>query len=287
MLSDFASEIMAFEDYLANTWASIPREKAPGIERLLESMDYSLKGGGKRFRPLLAILTAEALGKSYEKTFPYALAVEMVHTYSLIHDDLPMMDNDSTRRGKPTNHVVYGEPMALLAGDALQSEAFVCIAENYQDMPELALRLVTILSQAASLRGMVGGQAIDIHPITEKRQSWEIRYLHNLKTGALMRAAIDGAVVICNGSSNKKQSLGEFGKSLGLAFQIADDIQDAHSEKTEPTSFITVLGQTKTIDLLHEVSKQALGALQAARLEDSRLSRLVHLNLERAGLPTQ
>src|SRR5690242_1574862 len=135
-------QLELFENYLKEYFTLLPRENVEGIKRLLESVEYSIMDGGKRFRPMLAALTVEALGEKATLAMPYALALEMVHTYSLVHDDLPLMDNDDMRRGKPSNHKVYGEAMALLAGDALLTESFAVIANGYRDNPELALELV-------------------------------------------------------------------------------------------------------------------------------------------------
>lgn len=275
-------DLAQFEQYLKEYFTLLPRENVEGIKRLLESVEYSILDGGKRFRPMLAALTVEALGEKTNLAWPYALALEMVHTYSLIHDDLPLMDNDDTRRGKPTNHKVYGDAMALLAGDALLTEAFAVIANGYRDTPDLALELVRTLTRAAGLRGMVGGQAIDIIPDKGTKEEWQIRYQHNLKTGALIRAAISGAAVIGSASEEENQTLEEFGKSLGLAFQIADDLQDFEPGKEEATSFVTVLGKDSTQELLKEISDQALAALTVTALEKTRLAKMISYNLERA-----
>lgn len=277
-----AKDLDSFEQALKEYFALLPRENVEGIKRLMQSVEYSISDGGKRFRPMLALLTAEALGEKTQLAMPYALALEMVHTYSLIHDDLPLMDNDDLRRGKPSNHKVFGEAMALLAGDALLTESFSVIANGYRDNPDVALELIRILSRASGLRGMVGGQAIDIMPDKGTREEWQVRYQHNLKTGALIRAAVNGAAIISGASEEELQTLDEFGKSLGLAFQIADDLQDFHPEQKEATSFVTILGADSTRQLLQEISNQALAALTVTALDKSRLAQMIQFNLKRA-----
>lgn len=277
-----AKDLDQFEQHLKEYFALMPRENVEGIKRLMQAVEYSIAEGGKRFRPMLTMLTTEALGEKVQTALPFALAIEMVHTYSLIHDDLPLMDNDDLRRGKPTNHKVFGEAMALLAGDALITEAFSVIANGYRDNPDTALELIRVLSRAAGVRGMVGGQAIDIMPDKGSREEWQVRYQHNLKTGALIRAAVNGAAVAANASEEEMQTLDEFGKSLGLAFQIADDLQDFHPDQKEATSFVTILGEESTKQLLQEISNQALAALTVTTLEKTRLAKMIQFNLDRA-----
>lgn len=277
----FAPELQAVEDHIRDYFQALPREDVTGMKKLLESMEYSALDGGKRFRPVLVLATLEALGQDRKQGLPLALAIELIHTYSLIHDDLPLMDNDDVRRGRPTNHKVFGDAMALLAGDALLTEAFTVIAEAYVDEPRIAVELVTLVGRAAGPRGMVGGQAIDILPSPGQREEWEIRYLHTLKTGALIRVACEGAACLAAAPMHKRENLSQFGKSLGLAFQIADDIQDYNPKKQEPTSFIAALGVDGTRELLERVTAQAESSLEAADLGESKLAKLCRFNLER------
>jgi geranylgeranyl diphosphate synthase, type II len=277
----FANEISRFDEYLAEYFSTVPREDVAGIQKLWESIDYSTLKGGKRFRPVLAMIATEELGHDIADVMPFALAVELIHSYSLIHDDLPMLDNDDIRRGRPSNHKKFGEAVALLAGDALIAEAFSVLAESYVEDPELAIALVGLLSRAAGARGMVGGQAIDIHPMAGSREEWEIRYLHNLKTGALIRAAVDGAALIADVSQEVRSNLEQFAKGLGLAFQIADDVEDAKNEADDPASFVSLLGTERTTELLAEVTAQAVAALEAADLIGSRLEKICAYNLAR------
>lgn len=248
------------------------------ILELRRSMSYSATNGGKRFRPVLSILVAELLGCSVEKVLPFATAVEFIHTYSLIHDDLPCMDNDDIRRGKPTNHKVFGEDMALLAGDALLTEAFYLLAKAYSDTGLLLGPLVLVLSDASGLRGMVGGQAIDLRASQAKFSAEELSHLHLLKTGALIRAAVEGAALVAGAKPYELDSLKEFGLGLGLAFQVADDILD-HGEKDQDLrSFTGILGVEGAKVYLQEVSSQALNSLRKVSREAFLLEYLIDFN---------
>ena len=195
--------------------------------RLHEAMAYSLFAGGKRVRPVLAICVAEACGATEARVMPSACALEMIHTYSLIHDDLPCMDDDDMRRGKPTNHKVFGETVALLAGDALLTQAFKLIADNslVPGVPAGAVaEVVGIVAEAAGPDGMVGGQAEDC--LAEGRQATlaEVESIHRRKTGALIRASILTGAVLAGATGKVRSGMAEYGEKLGLLFQIADDI---------------------------------------------------------------
>lgn len=195
-------------------------------EKLYASMNYSLTNGGKRFRPALCLCVAQSLGVDRERAMPFAMALEMIHTYSLIHDDLPCMDNDIERRGQPTNHIVYGEPLALLAGDALLTEAFLVVAQSYGDV---ASGLVAVLARASGASGMVGGQAMDMGLGQPMDSDVSLMLCHKGKTAALIAAAAEGAGVLAQLNDEQQKALKEFGENLGLAFQIKDDVLDAES----------------------------------------------------------
>jgi len=195
--------------------------------RLAEAMRYSLEAGGKRVRPVLCLLAAEAVGGHAEEALAGALALEYVHTYSLIHDDLPAMDDDDLRRGRPTNHKVYGEGHAILAGDGLLTEAFRILADAPTD-PIRRLEALSLLAEAAGWRGMVGGQALDLEGETLDHYDLDhLRLIHRLKTGALLRASLEMGAVLGGAGSAERQALRAYGEAIGLAFQIQDDILDA------------------------------------------------------------
>lgn len=250
------------------------------VHLLREGMLYSATNGGKRFRPLLTLLVGEMLGASREKLMPFAVAVELIHTYSLIHDDLPCMDNDDIRRGKPTNHKVYGEDFALLAGDALLAEAFSLVSSSYMESDFLVGRLMACLARAAGIRGMVGGQAIDLKSVSKKMSVDELSELHNLKTGALIAVAVEGAGILGGANPEQNKALQKFGSSLGLAFQVADDILDHADADQEGRSFTALLGVTGAKELLNTISEESLTALKLAGSSEL-LETLIKFNIER------
>ncbi|MGQ9859656.1 MAG: polyprenyl synthetase family protein [Thermodesulfobacteriota bacterium] len=194
---------------------------------LTESMRYSLLAGGKRLRPILHLASVEAVGGDPDACMGFACALEMIHTYSLIHDDLPSMDNDELRRGKPTNHVIYGEAMALLAGDALLTEAFRVIAQESlagRLDPKAVLRATLELAQAAGAQGMVGGQAVDILSEGKPLDPDTLVFIHTHKTAALIRASLTTGAILGGAGQDELDRLARYGECLGLAFQIRDDL---------------------------------------------------------------
>ena len=202
-------------------------EQAPGVPpRLQEAMSYSLSAGGKRLRPILVLLACEACGGQLEAALPAACAIEMVHTYSLIHDDLPAMDNDNLRRGRPTNHIVFGEGLAILAGDGLLTLAFEALASDVS-RPETAAACCADLARAAGMAGMVGGQVADLEAEGQTVSSLEeLEGIHRRKTGALLASALTMGARIAGAGNEDLHRLASFGRCLGLAFQITDDLLD-------------------------------------------------------------
>lgn len=285
MSSDFSSALLvrqeAVDDFISSYFRGLQPPRAQGIQKLQESMEYSVLKGGKRFRPVLCLLLAEILAVHPKSVLPWAMAIEMIHTYSLIHDDLPCMDNDDIRRGSPTNHKVFGETMALLAGDALLTEAFKVIADFYESEPAIGLRLTQLLSNAAGFSGMVGGQAIDIQSEKNQRSLPEANLMHAMKTGALIRVCAEGVGVICGLPSEKVQTCRQFGENLGLAFQLKDDLLDSQ-QQIESGSFPALLGMDETKEYLDEVSEKALQSLQALNVSPGLLKELVIYNQQRS-----
>lgn len=266
---------------LSHIFNQIDFPRSPAAQQLSQSMEYSFLGSGKRFRPVLALLISEAFAVGPQRVLPWAAAIEMVHTYSLIHDDLPCMDNDDVRRGRPTNHKVYGETTALLAGDALLSEAFRTITQGFHQDPQIAVDLVTLLSEASGPSGMVGGQAIDCQAQVNKISLQELALMHKLKTGALIRATVEGAAIACGLPKAKVSLVREFGELIGLAFQLKDDLLDA-GEKIELGSYPGILGVEATKSYLDEVSVEAKDRLRALAIpEEDALYQLVDYNSER------
>lgn len=244
--------------------------------RLTESIHYSLFSGGKRFRPLLCYAMAEQLGLSFDKVDAFAAAVECVHTYSLIHDDLPCMDDDDERRGLPTNHKKYNEAVALLAGDALLTEAFLILAQNYG---EKTGELSSLLSKASGWSGMIMGQALDLGEGKTISDANDLRILHQLKTGRLIALCLQGVGVIANSTPEVSLKFFEIGDQMGLAFQVKDDIMDM--DNNEDRSFIRLLGKSGTETYLKELTDKITKGLQNLSASEGFLAELVRYNLER------
>lgn len=243
---------------------------------LRESMDYSLMAGGKRLRPIMVLAAAEALGGSLEAAMPVALAIELVHTYSLVHDDLPAMDNDDYRRGKLTNHKVYGEAMAILAGDALLTHAFFSVAQAHKKFGVPADRVLAITEELAVLagaRGMVGGQAADMLGEQGLTKLEELTYIHTHKTSDLIVFSLRAGGHIAGATEAQLEALSEFGHALGLAFQIQDDILDIigdeaklgkpvrSDEKQQKVTFPYFIGMEASEQKVQELTNQAKEAL--------------------------
>lgn len=239
---------------------------------LLESMHYSLTAGGKRIRPMLVLEFCRISGGNIEKTLPVACAIEMLHTYSLIHDDLPCMDNDALRRGKPTNHVVYGECTATLAGDALQAEAFGTIARS-QLPAEARVTCVEILADAVGSDGMCAGQYLDMVGEHKLLSEDELNDINSRKTGSLLTAACRMGVAAAGGNKAMLEAAAQYGACVGAAFQIRDDILDVISTSEElgkpigsdaqehKNTYMTLLGEYKCMQMIEKLTDQAKNAV--------------------------
>jgi geranylgeranyl diphosphate synthase type II len=217
--------------YLAARARLVERELAarfpPLRTRLRQAVRYSLLAGGKRIRPILALAAGEVAGAPARVVLPVACALEMIHTYSLVHDDLPAMDDDAVRRGRPTSHKVFGEGMAILVGDALLTEAFHALASARGIPPDRALRIVAEVAAAAGEGGMVGGQALDLAAAGRAATLARVREIHRWKTGALLRVAVRAGALVAGADAGVLRRLTAYGEHVGLAFQIADDVLDA------------------------------------------------------------
>lgn len=199
---------------------------------LFDAMRYSVFSGGKRFRPILVILVAKSFKVSNDKVMPIACAIEFIHTYSLIHDDLPSIDNDDMRRGKPTCHIKFGEDIAILAGDALFSESLnLVLKQKKYSSDEIVLKLAEELSKATGTSGMIAGQVMDVISNSENVGKETLNFIHNNKTGKLIRASVRCGAILSNADNYQLKKFTEFGEHLGLAFQITDDILDEVGEE--------------------------------------------------------
>lgn len=281
----YTRKVQLFEEYLENYLTQQQKlAKHTAIDHLYSSIRYSFNTGGKRFRPTLSLMVGEALSVPDSKVLPFALSVEMIHTYSLIHDDLPSMDNDDLRRGKPTNHKVFGEAFALLAGDALLTDAFHLLSNSIEYQSSTAIKLIHLLSANAGSFGMVGGQAIDLRQseLLETQVNEEnLNYLHQLKTGALISAAAVGPGIINNADEATIKKIKNFGYNLGLAFQIADDLHDKDKANEGTKNFVFLLGEEKTKKYLSTVSNNAINDLSFLGDKNKHLIELVDYNLNR------
>lgn len=243
-------------------------------EKLNKSMSYSVAAGGKRLRPILAIASAEAVGGSMEDVLPLAVALEMIHTFSLIHDDLPAMDNDDLRRGVPTNHKVFGEALAILAGDALLAEAFNCLAKlkgRSQVSSEVILDVIKDVATATGPGGMVGGQVLDLDAEGKLVSINELKRIHKYKTGWLLTVSVTSGAKLCGARDKELSRLTKYGEAIGLAFQITDDILDVEGDEKE-------LGKPIGSDKVNE--KATFPAVIGLEESKRRAARLVEEALE-------
>ncbi|MBD8026113.1 polyprenyl synthetase family protein [Ureibacillus sp. Re31] len=266
--------------------------KAP--EQLKESMLYSLKAGGKRIRPLFVLAVCDLFQNKQQEAYTVGAALEMIHTYSLIHDDLPSMDNDDMRRGKPTNHIVFGEALATLAGDALNTLSFGILARMENVPSEQRVELINLLSVASGAEGMVGGQVLDIDGETRQLNLPELEHVHINKTGAILRFSIESGAVLSNASEEERFALVEYAHHIGLAFQIQDDILDiiatseelgktaGKDEKSNKSTYPALLSLEGAKQKLEEHYHFALEALERVEKDTSLLQEfaeyIVHRN---------
>ena len=266
----------------------IPSESDVG-EDLLEAMRYAVMGGGKRIRPIFTLAACESAGASISSAVDAACAIEMIHAYSLIHDDLPAMDDDDTRHGQASSHVVFGEAQAILAGDALQSLAFQLISESDQLTDPVKVLIVRLLSSAIGYSGMAGGQSMDIKTEQLKISDSDLKLLHQAKTGALIKASIEiGALASerVKPSSKEFNVLSTFGSRVGLAFQIVDDLIDVTStskelgkpansdRKNQKLTFVDVLGLENSKKLSKEIIEEAIALINTTDLHGELLKSL-------------
>lgn len=255
-------------------------EKDTPEGNIYKAMKYSLTAGGKRLRPVLALAVCELLNGKISTVLPYACAIEMIHTYSLIHDDLPAMDDDDYRRGRPTNHKVFGEAMAVLAGDGLLNRAFeIMLADmcsGTQDARSLSrkARVAQWIAKASGTSGMIGGQVVDLESEGKTIPAELLEYMHRCKTGALIKAPVVSAAILCGALEDEFKNLEEYAAKLGLAFQIKDDILDiegnlesmgkaAGSDAAKMKStFITLYGLEGSKKMLENITNQAISSLE-------------------------
>ena len=277
MVKKMQNKIESFGKLFEDNLYEYFKDFLPQYKLIFESMEYSVKNGGKRVRPLLTLLFCDACGGDVQSALPFAQAVEFIHTYSLIHDDLPCMDNDDYRRGKPSNHKVYGEAFALLAGDGLLTAAFERISQGCFDGlydSETAISGVSALSSLAGSRGMIGGQVIDLLNENNPEADFEtLQLMDSLKTGALIEAACVLGCVCAGADEEKFNAARNFAQKIGLAFQIKDDILDVTSSleklgkltgsdtQNGKSTYVTLLGVKKCQELVEKLTEDAMNSL--------------------------
>lgn len=269
------------------------KDKGSYNKRVYEAIIYSLDAGGKRIRPLLFLLTYMLKNNNYKSVLPVAAAIEMIHTYSLIHDDLPCMDNDDLRRGKPTNHKVFGEAIAVLAGDGLLNEAMNIMFRYCMDNDKNAIRACSLISESAGIEGMVGGQTVDILSENTKIPIDQLYYMHSKKTGALIKASIVAGAILGGSTEDDVKKLDYYGQKLGLAFQIKDDILDIVGDTevlgkkaksdldNNKTNFITTYGLNKCMEMCNSLTSECVEVLDKVEGDTSKLKEITLFLLNR------
>ena len=281
-LQEFMNEhITKIESHM---YGLVKEIQGPGL--LKESMLYSLEAGGKRIRPLFVVAVCELFNKPQQAMYTVGATIEIIHTYSLMHDDLPCMDDDDLRRGRPTNHKVFGEALAVLAGDALNSLSFGILARMDEVPAEQRLELIRMLSEAAGAEGMVGGQVLDMEGEKRQLNLEELEDVHINKTGALLRFSIESGAVLSNATKEDRAALVEYAHHIGLAFQIQDDIldiegtseqlgktagKDVASDKSTYPALLTLEGAKNKLE---EHYKAAVGALDRLSVDGGLLREL-------------
>ena len=287
----YQEKLNRFESFLRSSFPTIHGQ----VSILEQSMKYSLFAGGKRIRPILLLTTVECAGINSDFALPFSAAIEYIHTYSLIHDDLPCMDNDELRRGIPTNHIKFGEDIALLAGDALLTHCFYLISDmrSIDIPPETSLKIIHILSEKSGVFGMVSGQIADIRSQYGEDASKKLRFIHSHKTGALLSASIQIGALLGNFDANTSQLLMKFGEEIGTCFQIQDDILDetgtreslgktpGSDVRNNTLTYPGIYGLERSLKLANQCYEKALEYLEQSKLDSVRLKELAGFILKR------
>ena len=275
-MSNFKNKLEGYKELIDSSLMKYVSAPDFDEKRVYEAMEYAFTGGGKRIRPILALEFSRLCGAEVEDALPFACAIEMIHCYSLVHDDLPCMDNDALRRGKPSCHIAYGEAYALLAGDGLLTHAFETMLKSYEGssvLPQNAARAALELAKSSGYCGMIGGQTIDIASEGKSISLDTLKLMHSLKTGALICAACKIGCIVAGASEEKISAAEEYAKNIGLAFQITDDVLDAigdtaqlgktvgSDESNNKTTFVSLMGVEKSLEAARELTEKAKQSL--------------------------
>lgn len=273
---EFNKRYELYLDYINEALEKVLEVKSTPEKTCYEAMRYSLMAGGKRIRPVLSLAVCDLFKKDFSEVISFACAIEMIHTYSLIHDDLPSMDNDDYRRGMLTNHKVYGEGLAILAGDALLNYAFEVMIEDVlksaHSMP-VKVRAMEFIAKSSGVKGMIGGQVVDLQSEGKKVSLETLSYMHKCKTGAMIKAPVVSSAIICGADDSQISSLSTFAEKIGMAFQIKDDILDVEGDLStlgknsgsdvcnDKTTYTTAYGLDGAKKILEDITKEAVGAI--------------------------
>lgn len=284
--SEKAEKVQEIEGILA---CYLPKQTGHQ-KQIMEAMEYSVMAGGKRLRPMLMKETYELFGGRDKVIEPFMAAIEMIHTYSLVHDDLPAMDNDDYRRGRKTTHVVYGEAMGILTGDALLNFAFETAAKAFTMFPEKSLQIgkaIQVLSEKAGIYGMIGGQVVDVESAGKSVSKEILDFIYELKTSALIESAMMVGAILAGANEEEVKKIETVAKNVGLAFQIQDDILDVTSttevlgkpvlsdEKNEKTTYVTLVGVEQAKEYVEQISNEAIAILDDFNVKNPFLCELL------------
>ena len=287
---DFELELASRVEYVNSVIEKYLPEETGFQKTIFEAMNYSVQAGGKRLRPILMAETFKLFGGEGEVIKPFMAGIEMIHTYSLVHDDLPAMDNDEYRRGKKTTHIVYGEAMGILAGDALLNHAFETAIKAFDIAPEKSLligKALKVLAEKAGIYGMIGGQVVDVAETGNALTQEQLDFIYELKTGALIEAAMMIGAILAGASDEEVRRVEKIASDVGLAFQIQDDILDVTStmeelgkpilsdEKNEKTTYVTLRGLDSAIKEVERISEEAITLLADLKEENPFLEQLI------------
>lgn len=262
---------------------------------IMEAMNYSLKAGGKRLRPILTLEACKIVGGNEEDAIPFAVAIEMIHTYSLIHDDLPALDNDDLRRGKPTNHKVFGEAMAVLAGDALLNYAFEVMLSNSinKENPQKYLKAINEIAKSVGIYGMIGGQVVDVESEDKSISKEKLDFIHLNKTAAIIIGCMRAGAIIGNADEEQLEKITKYGKNIGLSFQIVDDILDIIGDEAKlgkhvgsdiennKSTYPSLLGLEKSKEIAKQLIDEAKDSIKDLSQDYSFLDGLANYIIDR------
>ena len=293
---NFKEELMGKVQEIEEILKKYLPEKEGYQREIMDAMEYSVMAGGKRLRPMLMQETYRMLGGTETIVEPFMAALEMIHTYSLVHDDLPAMDNDEYRRGRKTTHIVYGEAMGILAGDALLNFAFEVASSAFEQYPEKSLligKALKVLAKKAGIYGMIGGQVVDVANEGQKISKDVLDFIYELKTSALIESAMCIGAILAGASDTEVKEMETVAKNVGIAFQIQDDILDVTStvevlgkpvlsdEKNEKTTYVTLVGLENAKKYVEQISNDAIVALQEFEAKNPFLEELLRQLIHR------